>query len=56
MQLENAIHRRIHKKKNITVSFAEHPEFWKINEFYTYMLGEWWQIKITKLETGHYTF
>ena len=39
MQLENAIYRVIHKRKNITVSFTEHQEFWKINEFYTYTLG-----------------
>ena len=39
MQLENAVYRVIHKKI-ITVSFAEHPEFLRINEFYTYTLGE----------------
>ena len=53
MQLENAIHRIIHKRKNITVSLAEHSEFLKINEFYTYTLGDYWQIKIKQLETGH---
>ena len=56
MQLENAIYSVIHKRKNIRVSFAEHPELWKINEFYTYTLGAWWQIKIKLLETGHYSF
>ena len=30
----------VHKTKNITVSFAEQPEFLKINDFYTYTLGE----------------
>ena len=40
MQLENPIYRVIHKRKNVTVPFAEHPEFLKINEFYTYTLGE----------------
>ena len=41
MQLQNAIYRVIHKRKNITVSFTEHPEFLKINEFHTYTLGEY---------------
>ena len=41
MQLQNAMYRVIHKRKNITVSFTEHPEFLKINEFYTYTLGEY---------------
>ena len=36
MQLENAAYRVIHKRKNITVFFAEHPEFLKINDFYTH--------------------
>ena len=40
MQLENAIYIVIDQRKYITLSFAEHPEFWKINEFYAYTLGE----------------
>ena len=35
MQLENAMYRVIHKRKNIMASFAEQPEFLKMNEFYT---------------------
>ena len=40
MQLESAIYRVIHKRKNIAVSFAGHPEFLQITEFYTYTLAE----------------
>ena len=40
MQFENPLYRVTHKRKNIAVSFAEHPEFSKINEIYTYDLGE----------------
>ena len=40
MKSENAINKVIHKRKNIWFSFAEHLEFLKINEFYTYTLGE----------------
>ena len=53
MQFENAKYRVIHKRKNITVTFAEHPEFSKINKFYTYTLGKYWQIKIKQFESGH---
>ena len=40
MQFENAIYRVIRKIKNVTVSFGDHTEFLKTNEFYTYTLGE----------------
>ena len=55
MQLESAIYRVIHKRRNITVYFAGHPEFLQITEFYIYTLAEQWQIKIKKLESEHYT-
>ena len=34
------IYKVIHQTKNITVAFAKHTEFLKINEFSTYTLGE----------------
>ena len=40
MQLESAIYWGIHKRRNITVYFAGHPEFLQITEFYTYTLAE----------------
>ena len=40
MQLESAIKSVIYERKSITVSFAEHREFSKINKFYIYTLGE----------------
>ena len=35
--------------------FCGAPRIFK-NEFYTYTLGEQWQIKLKQLEPGHYTF
>ena len=56
MHFQNATYRVLREISNITASFAELVQSWRINDFYTYNSGKQWQIKTKKLESGHYTF
>ena len=44
------------RKKQYRCSFQRAPKISRINEFYRSILGEYWEIKIKKTESEHYTF